>query len=268
MTEEEDIDNNPDGNNDDRFTRVENDVFNIEGYRVTKSEEVGETIPEVSAPISNKDKNNKGKKEIKKFKIIFLGEKGVGKTSLIKRYANNTFSNYENQGARNAVFHKKCDVDKDLVVELTINDTSEVENLQKYPKEYYRDAHGAILVFSFADHRSFEKLEYWKEELFDNAPEDIVVCILGNQVDRTADKNVTSEEAKAFAEDNLYFEVSAKAGNNVSMAFEELINRIIKKQQEEAKKPKNEKVLRGKEERQSLGLKKEKEVPEKKKKCC
>ena len=266
MSDEEDIDNNEDGGKDDRFTKVENDVFNIEGYRITKSEEIGETLPETTEPLSNKDKNNKEKKEIKKFKIILLGEKGVGKSSLIERYVNNKFSNLENQGTRNAVFTKKYDIDKNVIVELSINDTSEVENLQKYPREYYKDAHGAFLVFSFANHRSFERLAYWKDELYDNAPEDIVFCILGNQADRTADKQVTSEEAKDFAENNFFVEVSAKAGNNVSMAFEELTNRIIKKQQEEKKKP--ERVLRGKEERKSLGLKKEKEIPQNKKKCC
>jgi hypothetical protein len=54
-------------------------------------------------------------------------------------------------------------------------------------------------------------------------------------------------------EDNYYCDVSAKAWNNVSMAFEELTKRIIKKQKEESKKP--DKVLRGKEERKSIGLK-------------
>jgi hypothetical protein len=64
----------------------------------------------------------------------------------------------------------------------------------------------------------------------------------------------------------LFVEVSAKGGNNISMAFEELTNRIILKQKEEVKKP--VKVLRGKEERKSVGLKPEKEVPKTKKKCC
>lgn len=258
----EDDDNNAEGNNDDRFTKVESDVFNIEGYRVTKSEEEGNTIPETTMPLSNKNQ----KKEYKKFKIIFLGEKGVGKSSIIDRYVNSKFSNFENQGIRDAVYNKKCNVDKNLIVELSINDTSEVENLQKYPREYYKDAHGAFLVFSFADRRSFERLSYWREELNDNGPEDIVICILGNQADKTADRKVETQEAQAFAKDNLFFECSAKAGNNISMAFEELTTRIIIKQNEEAKKP--EKVLRGKEERKSVGLKPAKEVPQKKKKCC
>ena len=93
MSDEEEIENNEDGNNDARFTRVENDVFNIEGYRFTKSEEMGETIPETVSPLSNKENNKNEKKEYKKFKIILLGEKGVGKSSIIERYVNNKFSN-------------------------------------------------------------------------------------------------------------------------------------------------------------------------------
>ena len=210
MSDEEDIENNEDGNNDARFTKVENDVFNIEGYRFTKSEEMGETIPETVSPLSNKENNKNEKKEYKKFKIILLGEKGVGKSSIIERYVNNKFSNFETQDTRDSVFIKKYDIDKNLAVELSINDTSEVENMQKFPREYFK-----ILVFSFADRKSFEKLAYWKDELFDNGPEDIVFCILGNQSDRTADKQVKVEEAKAFAEDNLFVEVSAKGGNNM-----------------------------------------------------
>ena len=64
MSDEEDIENNEDGNNDARFTKVENDVFNIEGCRFTKSEEMGETIPETVSPLSNKENNKNEKKRI------------------------------------------------------------------------------------------------------------------------------------------------------------------------------------------------------------
>ena len=90
MSDEGDIDNNGETNNDDRFTKVENDVINIEGYRQTKAEE--ELAPDSSQATSDKDKPPKEKKEYKKFKIILLGEKGVGKSSLIDRYVNNNFS--------------------------------------------------------------------------------------------------------------------------------------------------------------------------------
>jgi small GTP-binding protein len=266
MSDEEDMGTAGGRNTDDRFTKVENDVFNIEGYGEAKPEDENQTTQESSQPLSNKDKQKKEKKDYKKFKIILLGEKGVGKSSLIERYVNNKFSNFSNQGIRDAVYNKKNYVDKNLTVELSINDTTEVENLQKFPREYYTDAHGAILVFSLADKRSFERLSYWKEELDNNAPPDVVTCILGNQSDRTADRKVEETDAQMFAEGYLYYEVSAKAGNNISMAFDALISNIIQKQKEEKKNP--DKVLRGKEGRKSVGLKPEKELLPAKKKCC
>jgi small GTP-binding protein len=265
MSDEEDIEDNVEGNNDDRFTKVENDVFNIEGYQEPKPEEDKGGAQEVAQVTSNKDKPKNSQKEVKKFQIILLGEKGVGKTSLVERYVKNKFSNFENQGVRDAIHNKKYDVDKNLTVELTIKDTCEVENLQKFPREFFTDAHGAMLVFNLADHRSFERLSYWKEELDSNGPRDIVICYLGNQADRTADRKVTLEEAKNLADDNLYYDVSAKAGNNVSMAFEQLTMGIIEKQKEESNNP--DKVLRGKEGRKTMDLKEAKNVPDKKK-CC
>ena len=71
--------------------------------------------------------------------------------------------------------------------------------------------------------------------------------------------------AKTLADDNLYYDVSAKAGNNVSMAFEQLTMGIIEKQKEESNNP--DKVLRGKEGRKTMDLKEAKNVPAKKK-CC
>ena len=245
--EEENQDEIPEGNNDDRYTKVENDVYNIEGYEEEKPEEHKEAEVE-DAPINIKEvqKKNDTKKEIKKFKIILLGEKGVGKTSLIDRYVSNKFHNFENDDIGDAVKTKRYEVDKNLTAELSIHDTTEVENLGKYPREYFNDAHGAILVFNLTDPNSFERMSYWKEELDSNAPGDVVICYLGNQADKTADRKVNLEDIKNVTQDNLYYDVSAKTGNNVSLAFEQLTIGIIDKQREEAKNP--DKVIRGKEE--------------------
>ena len=259
-----------DDNDDDRYTKVENDVYLIEGYDGGKNEneeQKEEVVEEVKTQISKeKPQKSDAKKEIKKFKIILLGEKGVGKSSLIDRYVSNKFSNFEGSGIKDAVQNKKYEVDKNLTADLSINDTSEVENLGKYPREYFNDSHGAILVFSLADHRSFERLSYWKEELESNAPRDVVICYLGNQADRTADRKVTVDEINELVGDNLYYDVSAKTGNNVSLAFEQLTIGIIEKQKEEVHNP--EKVVRGKEGRKTMSLQDVKQPTKKKKKFC
>lgn len=265
--EEENQDEIPEGNNDDRYTKVENDVYNIEGYEEEKPEEHKEAEVE-DAPINIKEvqKKNDTKKEIKKFKIILLGEKGVGKTSLIDRYVSNKFHNFENDDIGDAVKTKRYEVDKNLTAELSIHDTTEVENLGKYPREYFNDAHGAILVFNLTDPNSFERMSYWKEELDSKAPGDVVICYLGNQADKTADRKVNLEDIKNVTQDNLYYDVSAKTGNNVSLAFEQLTIGIIDKQREEAKNP--DKVIRGKEGRKTLDLRGDAKPEKKKKKCC
>ena len=271
MSDDEEVrDSVPEGG-DDRFTKVENDVYNpIEGYGEEKPEEVKieEEVP-VENEKSKKDskkKENKNK-NVQKLKIIFLGEKGVGKSSIIDKYVDNKFTTFEDGGEREAVKHKKIKIDANLTADLSINDTSEVENLEKIPRSYYTDAHGAVLVFNLADQKSFQKLQFWLDELNNYAPKDIIICFLGNQSDRTADRKVEFEEAKNLAGDNLYYEVSAKAGNNITLAFEALTNNIIDKQKEEEKNP--DKVKRGKEGRNTIDINSnKKQGNEKKKKCC
>ena len=257
-------------NNDDRFTKVDNDVFGIEGYQdgkkeENKEEELGDTLP-----MGNKNKPKIDlNREVKQFKIILLGEKGVGKSSIIERYVNNKFSSNESLEGNDAVKIKRYDVDKNLTAELSINDTTEVEKLDKFPKTYYKDAHGAILVFNLTDQNSFEKLSYWKEELDSHAPSDLVICYLGNQADKIADRKVKKEDIKKILneEDKLYYDVSAKTGNNISLAFEQLTMAIIEKQKEEQNNP--DKVLRGKEGRKTLDLRDappEEDI--RKRRCC
>ena len=266
--EEENQDDMQEDNNVDRFTKVENDVFGIEGYQEGKPEE-NKGNEEIVTPMGNKNKQKiDPNREVKQFKIILLGEKGVGKSSIIERYVNNKFSSNENQEKSDAVKIKNYDIDKNLTAELSINDTTEIERTSIFPKDYYRDAHGAILVFNLTDENSFKRLSYWREQLHSNAPVDIVVCYLGNQADKIADRKVKKEDIIKFLDgEKLYYDVSAKTGNNISLAFEQLTMAIVEKQKEEENNP--DKVVRGKEGRKTVGLKDiniEDEV--KKRRCC
>ena len=255
--------------NDARYTQVDNDVaFNqnqFEEYKEQKMEEK-EDIPDPTKEIEKENKvESKAKKEIKKIKIILLGEIGVGKSSIINRYVNNKFSAF-NQAAIGSEKSKKVELDKNLNVDLLISDTTEEEKLGKFTKNYFLDAHGAIIVFDLTNQESFQKLKFWLEELNSNAPRDVIFCILGNKADLTADRVVKFEDAKAFAEDNLYYEVSAKIGNNVTLAFEQLLYGIVEKQKEEENNP--DKVIRGKEGRKTADLNEINKEQKKKNKCC
>ena len=109
------------------------------------------------------------------------------------------------------------------------------------------------------------KEKYWQKEINNNAPKDIVICLLANKSDLIVGRNVNFEEAKTLAGDNLCYEVSAKDGNNVSLAFGQLTFRIIKEQKR--RKKENDMVLRGQDDRKSITLEDIK-VNKKTKKCC
>ena len=263
--------------NDERYTQVDNDVlFNpIEGYQEKKEEQEQEKEKEQNTNENpEKDKENLNKtdastikaKEFKKLKIILLGEKGVGKTSLIDRYVSNKFNAISKSTFGDDIKQKKIEVDKTLTVNLSISDTTNEEKLGQITKNYYLDAHGAIIVFDLTNENSFKRVKFWLNELDSKGPRDVVFCILANKADLTADRVVKYEEAKELAGDNLYYEVSAKTGNNVSLAFEQLTDGIIEKQKEEENNP--NKVLRGKEGRKTADLKDINKDLNGKKNCC
>ena len=265
--EEENSDGIHEGNNDERYTKVDNDIFYnpIEGYNDENIEGNKGNEIEDNASQEKPKLLNISKKISHRFKVILLGEKGVGKSSIIDRYVKNKFSNFEQSNMRDAIQVKTFETDKDIVVELSINDTSEVENLgNNFPRAYFVDALGAMLVFNLTNPNSFQKLSYWKSELNSKGREDVVICYLGNQSDLTADIKVKSDEIKNFVGNNLYYQVSAKTGNNIALAFDSLTREIIKKQKEEEKNP--NKVPIGAEGRKSLPLEPNKK--QKKKKCC
>ena len=259
--------------NGDRYTKVDNDVlFNhIEGYKEEKNEEKEQEVNE--NPEKDKE-NNTSKadtstvkaKEFKKLKVILLGEKDVGKTSLIDRYVSNKFNVISKSTIGDDIKQKKIEIDKTLTVNLAISDTTNEEKLGQITKNYYLDAHGAIIVFDLTNENSFKKVKFWMDELNSKGPADVVLCLLANKADLTADRVVKYEEAKELAGDNLYYEVSAKTGNNVSLAFEQLTDGILEKQKEEENNP--NKVLRGKEGRKTADLKDINKDLTAKTKCC
>ena len=265
-----------DTNDKNRYTQVDDDIlFNpVEGFEDDNKQEIekenennkdnGNIVQDVQA---NNSSNLKKRKEAKQLKIILLGEKGVGKTSLINRYIFNKFILSDKNDSEINI--KKIDIDNDISAELSIYDTTNEQKLGKITKNYYRDAYGVIIVFDLTNKNSFNKVKYWLKEINSNAPKDIVICLLGNKADITHDRNVAYEDAKALAEDNLYYEVSAKSGNNVSLAFEQLTYGIIEKQNEEEDNP--EKERRGKEGRRTADLNDINMINKElsmKKKCC
>ena len=249
---------------DDRYTQVDNDVFKVEGYiQETKEEGVIEESGNQGGEIIEEETGDTPlKKGLKKYKVILLGDIGVGKSSLINRYVSNKFNAF-GQATIGTVKTKKLKIDNRTTVELSINDPVEEEKLGKYTKNYYKDAHGAIVVFDITNKQSFNNVKSYLGEIDSNAPRDISTCIIGNKFDLDSSRVVEDEDVQKISEKCKYYKVSAKTGNNVSLAFEGLAFEINENQKKEENNP--NKVLRGKEGRKSYVLDEKKKS---KKKCC
>lgn len=207
------------------------------------------------------------REKLKEYKIIVLGDFGVGKSSLIYRYINNRFKkDIPEESIKPENNRKILQLDENIRIRLNIWDTAGQEKTGNIFKKYYIDTYGAILVFDLTNKESFQNINKWLKELKDNSPKDIIYSFVGNKSDLIDEKKVEFEEIKELTQDNLYYEVSSKNGNNVSLAFEQLAYSIVEKQIEEENNP--DKVLRGNEGRKTTDLKNFIEADLKPKKSC
>ena len=172
-------------------------------------------------------------KTIYQFKIILIGQSGVGKTSLVNRFMGYEFQ--ENYTCTiNADFKmKSLSIDPSTGAELTIWDTCGQERFRSLTRQYYKDAHGIILVYDVADEKSFKELDSWLDEIRINNKNDVSIVLVGNKID-LENRVITKEQGKQFADKNgvMYIEASSKDGINVESPFEDLANDIIKKLRE------------------------------------
>ncbi|GFX45889.1 ras-related protein Rab-35 [Trichonephila clavipes] len=193
------------------------------------------------------------------FKLLIIGDSGVGKSSLLLRFADNTFSgNYITTiGVDFKIRTLEIDGEK---VKLQIWDTAGQERFRTITSTYYRGTHGVIVVYDVTNGESFANVKRWLHEIEQNC--DMVKRILvGNKNDDPDRKIVLTEDAQRFADQmNIkLFETSAKENINVEEMFNEITRMVLqsKKEHKERQQQGNESTIR-------LG-----KVPGKRKiKCC
>ena len=210
-------------------------------------------------------------------KIILIGDIAVGKTSIISRYVNNSFEeNYQCtiQAEQQTKIVKE---DENTYVKLIIWDTVGQEKFRSLTRQYYNGCQGAIIVFDLTNKKSFDYIQNWIEEINNYGDENAIVMIIGNKSDLTAEREISQSDIKnKLNGEYFYFEVSAKNGNNISMAFDKMKKLILEIRKEEEKKEIKEKVQKNKykkekklEDKKSKSLNKyDKNFKEKNKKCC
>lgn len=161
-------------------------------------------------------------------KILIIGESGVGKSSLLLRFTDDTFDP-ELAATIGVDFKVKTIAVDGNRAKLAIWDTAGQERFRTLTPSYYRGAQGVILVYDVTKRDSFTKLENWLSELETYCTRnDLVKMLVGNKIDKD-NREVDRNEGLKFARKHsmLFIEASAKTRDGVQCAFEELVEKIL-----------------------------------------
>ncbi|XP_032568835.1 ras-related protein Rab-13 isoform X1 [Chiroxiphia lanceolata] len=164
------------------------------------------------------------------FKLLLIGDSGVGKTCLVIRFAENDFSSTYISTIGIDFKIRTVDIDGKKI-KLQIWDTAGQERFKTITTAYYRGAVGIILVYDITDEKSFENIQNWMKSIKENASAGVERLLLGNKCDMEGRRKVRQEAAEKLAKEHgiRFFETSAKSSKNVEEAFRTLARDILHK---------------------------------------
>ncbi|NWS85681.1 RAB26 protein, partial [Toxostoma redivivum] len=155
------------------------------------------------------------------FKVMLVGDSGVGKTCLLVRFKDGAFLAGSFISTVGIDFRNKVLTVDGVKVKLQIWDTAGQERFRSVTHAYYRDAHALLLLYDVTNKASFDNIQAWLTEIHEYAQQDVVLMLLGNKVDSAQDRVVKREEGEKLAKEYgvPFMETSAKSGLNVELAF-------------------------------------------------
>jgi small GTP-binding protein len=156
------------------------------------------------------------------YKVVLLGNTGVGKTVLVERVTEDIFhkAHIPTIGAQFTSLEMRVG---DRVCILELWDTAGQEEFRALVSFYARDAHGALLLYDITNRTSFVDIRQWLDFIRRNSP-DVQVILFGNKIDLTADRTITRDEGEELAQTLgiAFMEGSAKTTENIQDAFEKM----------------------------------------------
>ncbi|KAA8496791.1 Ras-related protein ORAB-1 [Porphyridium purpureum] len=162
------------------------------------------------------------------FKLLVIGDSGVGKSNLLLRFADNTYT--ESHISTIGVDFKIRTIDlDDKTIKLQIWDTAGQERFRTIAAAYYRGAHGIVITYDITDRKSFENVKSWMDEIGKYGSERVNKLLVGNKCDLVNKRAVETEEGQELADalGMKFLETSAKTAENVQLAFTTMTREIM-----------------------------------------
>jgi small GTP-binding protein len=165
------------------------------------------------------------------YKVLLLGDWSVGKTCLLMRYMDNTFTEMHLSTIGIDSKIKIVNLKEGLDARIQIWDTAGQERYKTIAKSYIKGANGILLVYDVTKRNSFEGIKNWVKQIKDLVSSRVNVVLIGNKIDLEDKREVKTEEGEQLGKEFNYqfFETTAKDGVNINEAFEALIKSIAEK---------------------------------------
>lgn len=158
------------------------------------------------------------------FKIVLIGDSGVGKSNILSRFTRNEFC-LESKSTIGVEFATRTLQVEGKTVKAQIWDTAGQERYRAITSAYYRGAVGALLVYDITKRQTFENVLRWLRELRDHADSNIVIMLAGNKADLNHLRAVSDQDARLLAEKEglSFLETSALEAMNIEKAFQTIL---------------------------------------------
>lgn len=186
------------------------------------------------------------------FKLLLIGDSGVGKTSILFRFSDDAYT---------PTFISTIGIDfkiktielRGKKIKLQIWDTAGQERFHTITTSYYRGAMGIMLVYDITNAKSFDNIQKWLRNIDEHANEDVEKMIVGNKCDMEDRRIIAKERGEAIAKEHgiKFMETSACSNINVEKAFLDLARAILDNQRDQERRDSQDRVNIGRSEQKN-----------------
>uniref|UniRef100_A0A3Q4ADB3 Ras-related protein Rab-15 n=1 Tax=Mola mola TaxID=94237 RepID=A0A3Q4ADB3_MOLML len=162
------------------------------------------------------------------FRLLMLGDSGVGKTCMLRRFTEGEFDTSHISTIGVDFKMKTLEIDG-IKVRVQIWDTAGQERYQTITKQYYRRAQGIVFVYDITNKPSFQHLAKWVSDVDEYAPDMVQRILVGNKSDDEMRRQVTTDQGSKLAETYGmdFFETSASASSNITESFTRVVELVL-----------------------------------------